>query len=175
MAKRRGRAVASTYVSTGEGLTLSGDKELLRVLAQLPVAVGNKVLGPSLQAAGKPLAKAAKKYLQRGGGGWDTGEYRRSIGAKLMKKSKKGMRLMRVGARSEKLTEDKYPSNIDSLLEFGHGGPHAAEPVPHLRPAMDEKAAEAIEAFNRRAAAGIEKETARLARKAAAKAAAAAA
>jgi len=158
MARKGKHDVASTYVSTG-GFELTGAEEVIRALGQLPRSVENSVLGPALRACSRPLWKAARKHLRKGRG-VETGAYRKSIGAKLHKKRRKGVRLLRVGARSEKLAGQDLPSNIDSLLEYGHR--RGADAIPHLRPAMDEAGDQAVAAFNAKAKAGIMKAAAKL-------------
>lgn len=146
-------------------LKLEGAEETIAALMSLPKGARNRVLGPALKAAGAPIWKSARKKLKKGAGK-ESGLYAKSIGAVLRKKRGRNPVLV-VGPRIDgKFARDDVPSNLGALLEYGHGGPAPAPPIPHLRPAVDENAGEAVAAFNARAKRGLEAEARRAAKKA---------
>ncbi len=115
-------------------MRLEGDAELVRKLNALPVKLQKKHSRTALSKAARRLVRAAKTRIPK-----RTGALKKSLGVKL--KTYKSTVLAVIGPRSGFKTEvdgkTHDPKRIAHLIEFGHGGPHAAEAHPFLRPAFD--------------------------------------
>ena len=119
-------------------MELTGDIALLERFAILPVKMQKKHGRRALTKAGRLVIAAAKPHVPVRYGGLEEslGQRGRTYGATVVSV---------VGARGgDKFTfidpdgNKHVPAKIAHLVEFGHGGPHPAEPHPFLRPAYDE-------------------------------------
>jgi len=119
-------------------MKLTGDIELLERFAILPTKMQKKHGRRALTKAGRLVIAAAKTHVPVRYGYLEEslGQRGRTYGATV---------LTVVGARSgNRFTyidpdgKKHIPAKIAHLVEFGHGGPHPADPHPFLRPAYDE-------------------------------------
>jgi len=114
---------------------LEGHDQLIAKLNQLPVKLQKKHSRAAIAKAARRLVKAAKEKCPK-----RSGQLKKSLGFKP-RTYKSGVYAI-VGPRSGFRTVDDNgrvhdPAKIAHLVEFGHGGPHAAEAHPFLRPAFD--------------------------------------
>lgn len=148
-------------------IEVKGARRVERALNKLGASAARKAVRPALRAALSPINKAAKRKAKK-----VTGSLRASLGIKIKLYTSRGVVWGAVGGR---FPAEKYARKFQGetrlrkgpfylhLLEFGT---QTAPAQPILRPALDEKRAEAFRILNDKTIAGIEKETRRLAAKA---------
>lgn len=125
---------------------IEGARELDRVLAQLPRAVGRRVLTGALRAGAKPIVAAAKAKAPVGGG-----ELRDAIVARAVR-GERGAIHMRIG-----------PVRAVFHGLFQEFGTKFHRPQPFLRPAFDENAQEALKRIGEALGRAVERAAARIA------------
>ncbi len=125
--------------STRGKIALYGDKELLWAFDQLPPRLQKKYARRGVTKAGRRIARAAKRHVPV-----RSGALKKSLAVKSRTYAKSGTVVAIIGPRTDHETtyqgKRHRPSKIAHLVEMGHGGPHAAEAKPFLRPAMYETA-----------------------------------
>lgn len=102
-----------------------GEEQLQRELARLPERVRRSVVTTALRKGGRIIVKEARARAPV-----RTGALRKAIGTKIVR-DQAGDRALQVGVRR------KTGVFYGHLVEFGHGGPHAAAPHPFLEPAVN--------------------------------------
>jgi len=148
-------------------MRVTGMDALIANLATLGKRVHDNVVPAMLRAGSKPIIQAARSGLHTGRGNWQrTGALKKSLGVKILKKTKKAVIGPRRGHGVADSAGRKHdPANIGHLVEGGHGGPKAAPPHPFLEPAFNAQLGAAKAAMADKARQGIEKEAAKRAAK----------
>jgi HK97 gp10 family phage protein len=145
-----------------------GAKEIEAVLKAMPERIAKNVVVNSLRAGARIIAKQARANL-RANPSIDSGMLEKNVTSRARKRSKQGSAVVSVGIarataivkrRNRKKAVKASPSKYAHLVEFGREG-MAAEPF--LRPALDEKAIEAIGKIGEFLGKGVEREAAKLA------------
>lgn len=157
-----------------------GAAELEALLKQLPERVAKNVTTTGLRAGARIIAKAARDRVQANPS-VDSGLLAKNITSRARKRSRKGSAVVSVGVRGVKQSVVRKgktkatfanPSRYAHFVEFGtkprfqektgrYTGQMRAEPF--LRPALDEKAGEAIIKIGESMGRGVEREAAKLA------------
>ena len=118
-------------------MQLTGDIALLQQFRQLPVKLQKKHGRRAIAKAARKVVKAAKQRCPT-----RSKQLKKSLGFRP-RTYKSGVFAVvgpRKGFREVVNGKPHDPAKIAHLVELGHGGPHAAEAKPFLRPAMDETA-----------------------------------
>lgn len=159
-------AVISRGRSTSIGLR--GADEVEAVLKQLPDRVAKNVVIASLRGGARVIAKQARANV-RANPSIDSALLEKNITSQVRKKSKRGSAVVAVGVRNVKRQVVRKgrkkamlanPSKYAHLVELGTKT-NPAEPF--LRPAVDEKGAEAISTIGKFMLRGIDREVNKLA------------
>lgn len=131
------------------GFTIKGEVQglgpVLAAMRGMKLGMRNRALSRGITKATRVVRKAAKALAPvdtTSQGLLTKGAYRKSIDLKV---SVKGERIVGIVGPARDKTPVKtvegrqvpHPSNLAFLLEFGHGGPHPAPAIPHMRPAWD--------------------------------------
>ncbi|MGC4031478.1 MAG: HK97 gp10 family phage protein [Tepidisphaeraceae bacterium] len=140
-------------------MTLTGDKQLAKLLSGLGDKVARKVTRQAVNAAANPVLKAARaKVVKR------SGLLANSLGKKVSTSKDKQTVTARVGPRRDvtgTVDGKKYrPARIAHLVEHGHltaSGTHTPA-QPFLRPAADETQGQALSIMESKFAAGVIRE-----------------
>lgn len=149
-------------------IKVRGLDEVEEVLDQLPDRVSRNVLTASLRLGARVIAKAAAENL-RASPSVDSGLLSVSITSRARRKSKGGRAVVSVGAARKAVQVRRkgraesvkaVPSRYAHLVEFGTKNMPAE---PFMRPALDEKAVEAIRVIGEAMAKRIDAEAAKLA------------
>lgn len=116
-------------------IDLVGDKELIRKFTEMPVRLQKKHGRRAIAKAARRIVKAAKEKCPK-----RSGQLKKSLGfrPRTYKTSVFAVVGPRSGFRTEIGGKPHDPKKIAHLVELGHGGPHAAQPKPFLRPAFDQ-------------------------------------
>lgn len=137
-------------------LQLSGDITLLARFHELPPKLQKKWGRRGVAKAARLMVKAAKAKCPI-----RTGQLKKSLGFRP-RTYKTGVFAV-IGPRGGFQTvggdgRKHDPKKIAHLVEMGHGGPHAAEAKPFLRPAMYETAPQCASKIAAELAAGLRAE-----------------
>lgn len=139
-------------------MTVEGLPELFKQLEGLKKGTRRAVVRKAFRKLGAPMRKHMRSLLVPGHG-YEFGVLKKSIAIKIGAvkfqpdnqylivgpKTKAG-RKIGTHTRGKRAGKDKMrvPTKIAHLVEFGHGGPHAATPKPFIRPTMDAYRAKAL-------------------------------
>lgn len=117
-----------------DNVRLDGFKELERKLNELPVKLQKKHSRRAISKAARRLVKSAKEKVPK-----RSGQLKKSLGFRPRTYKSGVMAIVgpRKGFRTVVNDKPHDPAKIAHLVELGHGGKHAAEAHPFLRPAMD--------------------------------------
>ena len=139
----------------GSTIALVGDRELQQTLLKLTDAAARQVMRPAVGAGLKPIREAARQNAAPGAAlsPEASGLLRKSIFMTAKSKKDNVVGKVFVTRKIEGVVDGKkhVPGNIAHLVEFGHGGPHAAPAHPFMRPAMDTKKGEAMKLVENKA------------------------
>jgi len=136
-------------------MQLVGDVALMYRFKQLPPKLQKKHGRRGVAKAARRVVKAAKARCPK-----RTGQLKKSLGYRP-RTYKAGVFAIvgpRKGFASEVNGRRHDPAKIAHLVELGHGGPHAAEAKPFLRPAMDETVQSNIQLIADELRKGLEQE-----------------
>ena len=139
----------------GSTIALVGDRELQQTLLKLTDAAARQVMRPAVGAGLKPIREAARQNAAPGAAlsPEASGLLRKSIFMTAKSKKDNVVGKVFVTRKIEGVVDGKkhVPGNIAHLVEFGHGGPHAATAHPFMRPALDQKKGEAMKLVENKA------------------------
>ncbi|CAN5335385.1 hypothetical protein BH10PSE12_BH10PSE12_02720 [soil metagenome] len=151
---------------------INGAKEVEALLKQLPERLAKNVTTNALRAGARIIAKRAREIVVANPS-IDSGLLAKNITARARRRSRQGRaygaatvsvgvaRVAKMVVRKgKKKAEKASPSRYAHLVEFGHDNVPAE---PFLRPALDEKAIEAITRIGEFLGRGVEREAAKLA------------
>ena len=144
-------------------MTLTGDKELERLLRKLPEKVQTRVLKKAIRFAGKSIRKSQRDGIKKHN---KSKMLQKSIGTKLKTYRKDGNTVLIVGPRKGFVAEngeraDKYAIGI----EFGWRSAGGRLPDPFMRRSFSKGKRTVLGDFKTGIGNGIEKEAAKLAKK----------
>jgi HK97 gp10 family phage protein len=147
------------------GMELFGDKALARTFKGLGQRVQRRVLRQAVNAAGTPVAKAAKSKAAK-----ESGLLKKSLGKKLKTYPERMTVVGIIGPRTNVTGEHngkkRWPAKYAHLVEKGfiNRAGEFVPPQPFLEPAMAETEGQAKAVMKSKLAAGVVKEAARGAR-----------
>jgi HK97 gp10 family phage protein len=114
-------------------MVMFGDKDLRRLLEELPGRIIRKGLRQALTAMSTPILRAARAAAPR-----ESGLLKKALGRKISAKNT-GIGYAVIGAKKGVQGvvngRKRVPSRYIHLVEKGHGGPHPVAAQPFLRPA----------------------------------------
>lgn len=149
-------------------VTLRGAKELEALLKQMPERVAKNVTVNGLRAGARIIAKQARANV-RANPSIDSRLLEKNITSRARRRSKQGSAVVAVGVarvtamivrKGEKNATKATPSRYAHFTEFGTKTMPAE---PWLRPALDDKAVEAIAKIGEFMGRGVEREAKKLA------------
>jgi len=130
---------------------IEGAKEMERLLHNLGPQVANKLGMSSLRAAAKPIVQEARRLVPK-----DTGDLGRSITTKAdRQRSGNDTRELKIG----------FKPPVSARAHFVEFGTSKMAAKPFMRPALDSKAKEALDAMGKVLGVGIEREALKMAKK----------
>lgn len=150
-------------MSKTPSLSVTGDKQIKRLLKTLPDKVQRKVMKAAMKKAVKPIETAAQAKAPQ-----DTGTLALSIGNKVKSYNKSKVTVGIVGPKtgfsSESEGERKVPAWYAHLVEKGHIAPDGTRvpPQPFLGPAAEEQEGAAVDAMAGKLAEGVVREAKKL-------------
>ena len=126
----------------GGKFKVEGMESLNRELNRLPDRIRRNVTAVALRKAGRIIRDSARKYLvgRPYGAGFD--DLSKSLGTKMERTSKGDIPVVQVGAR-----RGMVHGKVAHLVEFGHGGPRAANAQPFLEPGIKDAEKDAVKAI----------------------------
>ena len=142
------------------GMTLTGDKELERLLRKLPERVQTRVLKKAIRVAGKPIRKSQRDGIKKHN---KSKQLQKSIGTKLVTYRHSGNTVLVVGPRVGFVAENgedaaKYALGIER-------GWRNRVPQPFMRRSFEQGKRTVVGDFQKGIGNGIEKEAQKLAGK----------
>ena len=144
-------------------MSITGDKQLKKLLKQLPEKVQRKVMSAAMRKAVKPIQSAAQAKAPV-----DTGTLALSMGSKVKTyaKSKTTVGIIgpKTGFSSESGGQRNVPAFYAHLVEKGHISSDGSRVPPHpfLEPAAKEQSGAALAAMQSKIADGVIKEAKKL-------------
>jgi HK97 gp10 family phage protein len=142
-------------------LRLDGDRQLKRLIQELPKRVVKKGLRQAATAGGQPIVRAVKNAAPV-----DSGTLKKSIKKKIKTYSSSGNVIAVIGAdrAASAIIDNKkhVPANYIHLIEAGHGGPAPAPPHPFLTSAYQNTKATALQIATNKLREVLEREASNL-------------
>jgi HK97 gp10 family phage protein len=134
----------------GGKFKVEGIESLNRELDRLPDRIRRNITAVALRKAGRIIRDSARKYLvgRPYGAGFD--DLSKSLGTKMERVPRGAVPVVQIGARRK-----MRHARVAHLVEFGHGGPHAANAHPYLEPGIQDAKQSAVRAIRDELAAWL--------------------